>query len=145
MQPAVEEDLRAVRTSLERLAADETLPAAAMDTLAEAGRSLRRLERAWGRVLPYLLAENASTAALLDDLAALLPKDLDEEIASLDRPPAPVHDLAMLDPSRADERNASLRDLLARAIRALPADATGASARIRVREHLRSALELRPW
>jgi hypothetical protein len=145
VQPTVEADLRAMRLSLERLVAAEDLPATAVQGLAEIGRSLRRLERSWAQVLPYLVAENASTAALLADLTPSLPGDLAGEIASLGPPPAPVSDPSAFDATKAQERNGVLRALLARAITALPADEGGAEARARVRQHLKSTLALRPW
>jgi hypothetical protein len=146
MQPTVEADLQAVRLGLERLAADDDMPATAVEGLAEAGRSLRRLERSWARVLPYLVAENTSTAALLDELAPLLPEDLRQEIATLGPPPEPVPDLSAFDAMKANELNGVLRALVARAINALPPSGdSAAAARARVTGHLRSTLELRPW
>lgn len=144
MQPAVEADLRAMRLSLERLAADEELPATAVQALAEVGRSLRRLERSWAGVLPYLMIENSAAAALLAELAPQLPESLASEITSLEELPPPP-DPSALDATKANQLNGTLRDLLARALTSLPPDEAGARARARVRDHLRTSLKLRPW
>ena len=145
MQPAVEADIRAMRESLERLIAEEQLPASGVAVLGEVRRSLRRLERTWARVLPYLLAENAATAALLAEVAPLVPADLQAEITTAGRALDPVPDTAQLDAVLANERNGVLRGLLARVIETLPADESGARARARARKHLQDCLELRPW
>lgn len=145
MQPAVDADLRAIRESLERLAVEHRLSSAAVATLNEVERSLRRLERTWARVLPYLVAENAATAALLKELAPLVPAPLRDDIASSERVPAPVADPRALDAVHANELNGELRGLLARVIAALPGDQAGSDARERTREHLQDMLRLRPW
>lgn len=144
MQPAVETDLRAARLSLEKVAGEEGVPAAVIEALAEIGRSLKRLERSCNAMLPYLAAENRSTAALLGKLAPLLPEELSNEVGSLNSP-APLPDLDLLDARKANELNGLLRGLLARAIRALPADEHGVRARAQIKDHLQSTLKLRPW
>ena len=145
MQPAVEADLRAMRESLERLAVDEDLPSTAVAALGEVGRSLRRLERRWARVLPYLVAENAATAALLKELAPLVPAPMQAEIASVGPVPEPVADPRALEALHANELNGVLRSVLARVIVGLPDDQAGSDARGRARQHLQDSLELRPW
>jgi hypothetical protein len=145
MEPAVDADLRAMRESLERLAEEEELPAAAEAVLREVRRSLQRLERTWARVLPYLVAENTATAALLSDLARLAPPQLRDELSAIDAPSRPVPDAAHLDALRANQLNGVLRGLLARLIAGLPANDAGAEARARAHRHLLSALKLRPW
>lgn len=145
MQPAVETDLRAMREALERLAVDEDLPGTAVAALGEVGRSLRRLERSWARVLPYLVAENAATAALLTELAPLVPAPLRDDIASVGAVPEPVADPRALDALHANELNGVLRGLLAGVIVSLPDDQAGFEARERARQHLQDILELRPW
>ena len=145
MQPAVEMDLRAMRESLERLAVEEDLPSTAVAALGEVGRSLRRLERSWARVLPHLVAENAATAALLNEFAPLVPAPLRDDIASVEPVPEPVADPRALDALHANELNEVLRGLLAGVIVSLPDDRAGAEARERVRQHLQEILKLRPW
>lgn len=145
MQPAVETDLRAMRESLERLVAEEDLPGSAVAALGEVGRSLRRLERSWARVLPYLVAENAATAALLEELAPLVPASLRDDIAAVGPVPEPVADPRVLDALDANELNGALRGLLAGVIASLPGDQAGSEARGRARRHLQDILRQRPW
>lgn len=145
MQPTIEADLRAARLALERIAAEEGLPANAAQGLSEVTRSLKRLEACWFRMLPYLSTENASTVALLHELAPLLPADLNRDIAALGDAPVPVADADALDARKANELNGTLRDLLARAIGTFPPGEEGAAARARVTEHFGATMELRPW
>jgi hypothetical protein len=145
LQPAVEADLRAIRLALERIAAEEDLVPTTVDQLSEVIRSVKRLETSWFLVLPYLAHENASTAALLSELAPVLPDDLKHDIASLGDTPVPASDPDALDARKANELNGVLRELLVRTIVALPSGEEGGAAHARLVEHFRGAMELRPW
>ncbi len=76
MQPTPEADLRAIRDSLEHLVASEEAPAAIAPVLSDTIRSLRRLERSWSTLLPYLATENNATRTLLGELEPLIAAEL---------------------------------------------------------------------
>ena len=118
MHPTVEEQLRAVWWQLETVTQDPTLSADSRDLLTEAGRLLRRLEGSASARVPFLLADNQATAALLQQLGVPL---ADERSSASD----------------AHERNKALREVLATAIRTLPATTEGEAAMTRIAAHLR--------
>jgi hypothetical protein len=141
VQPTLESELRATRSSLERIVSGEPDSETAA-SLHEVIRSLRRLERSASRFLPFLVAENAATRTLLADLAPLLTGDLAAQITAAVTPP---DDQSPCDLDQVNETNAHLRDLLSRAIALLPDDAAGAAACERTREHLLTTARQRPW
>jgi hypothetical protein len=146
MQPTPEADLRAIRESLERLVAGEEAPPAIAPVLGDTIRSLRRLERSWSTLLPYLAAENNATRTLLAELEPLVPAELRSALhdAAAAAPPT-IIDPALLDPGPIHSANADLRELLARVIGALPSGEAGAQARRRIQAHLSETVMQRPW
>jgi hypothetical protein len=145
MQPTPEADLRAIRDSLERLVASGEAPPAITPVLSDTIRSLRRLERSWSELLPYLATENNATRALLGELQPLVPAELRSELHDAATATTRIIDPALLDPGPIQSANSELRDLLARVIVALPTGAPGASARRRIRDHLTETVTTRPW
>jgi hypothetical protein len=147
VQPTIEAELAGARRLLAPWAADDHLPPEAIGDLKAVVRILQRLEGAWSRVLPYLVADNVRTAELLRELAPLSPPDLRAEIDAAVSGQEPAPDPAVLDVAAANHRNEQLRHLLARAVSVPPsgeADGTG-PARARVVAGLRQSLETRPW
>lgn len=144
MQPTMDTDLRLACAAIERLVNENGVSEAAVGTLTEVARSLRRLARTSGQVLPYLIAENRSTSSLLVEVGPLVPA-LAGEIAALEDPLAAPHDASAFSVDAINDLHDALRDLLARAITALPEDEDGAAARRRIKEHLLRTLDLRPW
>lgn len=145
MEPTIGAELAAVRRSLAAWMAGEGMPPLAVADIREAVRALERIEKTWARVLPHLAADNAAVAGLLLDLAPGLPSGLRAEVEGAvgERPPRPERSL--FDVGAADARNRQLRELLARAVGALPAGEEGAQVRARVATELDAALETRPW
>ena len=146
MQPTVEAELAGLRRTLESLGDGATLPPGVAAELADAARTLQRLERSCSRVLPYLMADNAATVVLLRELAPSVPDALRQEIegalaaeGSSPRPPT-------LEIAPANERNELLRALLSKVVLALPSEPLPAAAmRKRIAVALRQGLEMRPW
>jgi hypothetical protein len=145
MLPTPEADLRRTRESLEALVADGEISSTATHVLRETIRSLRRLERTWPRLLPYLVEENVATQALLEELAPLLPSELRSEIEAARAAAPRTIDRRLLETAAVEGVNADLRSLLARAIVGLPGDETGTEARGRALNHLKRTVTLRPW
>lgn len=145
MQPTPEADLRAIRDSLERLVASEEAPPAIAPVLGDTIRSLRRLERSWSKLLPYLATENNATRTLLGELEPLVPAGIRSELHDAAATGSTGIDPQLLDPAPIQAANAELRDLLARVIVALPTGEPGAQARRRIREHLTETMTHRPW
>ena len=145
MQPTPEADLRAIRDSLERLVASEEAPAAIAPVLGDTIRSLRRLERSWSTLLPYLATENNATRALLAELEPLVPAEIRPELHDAAAQTSTMIDPQLLDPGPIQSANAELRELLARVIVALPTGEPGAQARQRIRDHLSETVTHRPW
>jgi hypothetical protein len=145
MQPTPEADLRAIRDSLERLVASDEAPPAIAPVLGDTIRSLRRLERSWSKLLPYLATENNATRTLLGELEPLVPAGIRSELHDAAAQTSTSIDPQLLDPEPIHATNAELRDLLARVIVALPTGQPGAQARRRIREHLTETMTHRPW
>jgi hypothetical protein len=145
MQPTPEADLRAMRDSLERLVASEEAPAAIAPVLGDTIRSLRRLERSWSKLLPYLATENNATRALLGELEPLVPAELRSELHDATATTSRIIDPQLLEPEPIHRANSDLRDLLARVIVALPTGEPGAQARRRIQDHLSETVTQRPW
>lgn len=133
MYPTPSEQLQAVRHLIERVQAGEELTAESAQLLTDAARLLRRLERSWPRRMPFLVDDSRRVLAMLSELRPNLPT-LEEEIAAATERPPPDG------PDAAHQRNLELRDLLARAVHALPDDADGDAGRARIAEHLRRRL-----
>jgi hypothetical protein len=132
MHPTGEEQLRAVCRRLELVAADPGLAPESVEALDDAVRQLRRLEGAWPARLPFLLADNEATAALLRDLGADLPAGLSavERFGEGEE--------------RAHEMNKAVRECLAQAVRGLPSTTDGDAARTRIALHLRRRIAADP-
>ena len=145
MQPTPEADLRAIRRSLEQLVASEEASPAIAPVLGDTIRSLRRLERSWSTLLPYLATENNATRTLLGELEPLVGPELRSELHHAAAQTAQIIDPQLLDPEPIQSANAHLRDLLARVIVALPTGEPGARARRRIRDHLSEIVIDRPW
>jgi hypothetical protein len=133
VRPTVEEQLRGVGRLLQVVAADADLSPESTEALAEASRMLRRLEVSWPHMVPFLDSDNRATAAVLEQVAPLLPAEL---AAAASRPDAAI--------SPAHERNQVLRALLAQAIVALPGGEAGAQARTAIGAHLRERVDRNP-
>lgn len=145
MQPTIEAELAALRRTLEALGADASLPPGVSAELADAARTLQRLERTCSRVLPYLVSDNAAMAELLRELAPtvsdLLRQEIERALTAQGSAPEPPLEVAV-----ANERNELLRGLLSRVIQAPPTEPGAAAAmRKRVAASLRQGLETRPW
>jgi hypothetical protein len=145
MQPTPEADLRAIRRSLEQLVASEEAPPAIAPVLGDTIRSLRRLERSWSTLLPYLATENNATRTLLGELEPLVPAEIRSELHEAAAATSQAIDPRLLDPEPIQRANADLRDLLARVIVALPTGEPGAQARRRISDHLAETVTQRPW
>ncbi len=137
MEPTVAAQLRAIRRLVDEAGADAGLGEAAAQALTLASSQLRRLEGAQAERLPFLVEDNRAAAALLAELAEL--------VADLAPPePSPADPEAATSEAAAASRNDALRELLARAVHELPADAAGDAARARVAELLRARLARNP-
>jgi hypothetical protein len=145
MQPTPEADLRAIRGSLERLVASEEAPPAIAPVLGDTIRSLRRLERSWSTLLPYLATENNATRTLLAELEPLVGPGLRSELHDAAAQTSGIIDPQLLDPEPIQTANSDLRELLARVIVALPSGEPGAQARRRISDHLSETVIHRPW
>ena len=135
MHPTVDEQLRGVRRLLQIVAADDGLSPAATEALADASRILRRLQSSWAQVPAFLASDNRATAAVLTEIAPLLPAELAADAVAMASGCAEPH-LADLDLAAVHERNKALRALLAQAVTALPHDDAGARARRVIAAHL---------
>lgn len=146
MQPTTEAELAALRRTLERVGAQESLPPGVAEELSDAARALQRLERTCSRVLPHLVSDNEATAELLRELAPMVPDALRVEIERALPAEGSAPEPSPLEVAPANERNESLRGLLSRVILASPAEPGAAAAmRKRVAASLRQGLETRPW
>lgn len=128
MRPTIDDQLDGARRLLAGVERDEGLSAASRELLAHVHRLLTRVGGSWSTTLPFLVEDNAATAALLADLGV----------------PVPPGDPATSDVAAAAARNTELRDALAGAIRDLPRDARGVAARARIGEHLRRRVAADP-
>lgn len=145
MQPTPQEDLRAMREALERVAAGDTIASDDAAVIGHTVRSLKRLERSWDKVLPFLVRENAVIRDLLAELAPALPGATRSEIDAAVGAAPPSVDPRLLELTPARDANAALRELLARAIGDLPSGEAGAAGRRRTRAGLAEIVSLRPW
>jgi hypothetical protein len=96
MFPTVTDQLRELRRILNDVVMPELSGSYARDTLSSALATLKMLEGAWDRVVPFLLWDNAQLSGLLDDDVA---------------PPDPT------DFNAVHARNLELRDRLATSVR----------------------------
>lgn len=96
---------------------------------------LARARGSWSTRLPFLDADNRALLALLQDVAPALPAPLAAEVGARSLPTPPL-----LDVEAAEALNASLRHLLAQAVRALPDGAE----RERIRTCLLDRVEREP-
>ncbi len=146
MHPTIDEQLQGVRRLLDAVAADPGLTPTSGAALADATRLLRRIEGTWARVLPFLVLDTRATAALLDELAPLLPEPLATDVRATVRGErsGPHLEPEQLDPAGAAARNVEVRTLLSAAIAALPDDEPGRRARRAVVAHARRRLEADP-
>lgn len=147
VQPTVDAELAGVRRSLAALVADESVGVEVRRDLQDLIRTLQRLESSWSRVLPYLTADNARMAALLHDLAPLVPTDLRLEIEVVLSEAPPAVDPACLDIAAVNDRSEALRALVSRGIGAqrVGHDVSIGAMHARVAACLRESLQDRPW
>jgi len=137
MRPTVAEQLRAVRRLIDEAQADPGLADASRQALALASGQLRRLEGSCEQRLPFLVQDNVECAALLDELAVLVP--------ALRPPAAPAPGPEYVASERdAEARNTELRALLARAVAELPDGPAGDDGRVRIAARLRRRIGLDP-
>jgi hypothetical protein len=143
MHPTVDEQLRGVRRLLDGVAAGEQLSPRSAAALQDARSILRRLESSWSAVVPFLDWDNRATAALLDEVASLVPG------AALPAPhPLPLTAEPELDFEVAHRRNLALRAALTDVIAALATPGVDPAAADRARglvaTHLRERLARDP-
>jgi hypothetical protein len=120
MYPTVSDQLREIRRVLASVVQPEVGAAYARETLSAALETLRMLEGAWDKVLPFLRWDNGEVARLLGDAAQSADSGLAGRIslALASEPPDPT------DFDAAHQRNLDLRGLLAAVVSGLP-DAAG--------------------
>lgn len=146
MQPTVDAELAGVRRILEELASDTSLPRQATEAMRGASRSLLRVERHWSLILPYLVSDNGEVLGVLRDIAQYLPVALREDVDAFaehcaDAQAVPVPDFAWV-----NEVNERARELLSRAIAALPPGSPETSRpRARIQSYLLRSVGGRPW
>ena len=133
MHPTGPEQLRGVRRQLADLAAEDGAAPELRAALADAGRILERLEASWPARLPFLLADNAATEALLAELGAEAPAAGVAAGGGRRRAEEAAH-----------ERNKALRASLAAVVAALPPPPEADDVRRRVATHLRTRLAADP-
>lgn len=132
MRPTAADALEGAERLLRSLVSDGDLASENADPVLAL---LKQARAGWSTRLPFLDADNRALLGLLDDLRPALANDLAGEVtAGLGR-----HE-PTLDLEEADRLNASLRDLLARAVRALPPGKD----RERVRRYLLDRVEREP-
>ena len=129
MRPTIDEQLDGAQRLLRIVEGDEGLSAGSREVLGNAVRLLRRVRGSWASVPSFLADDNAELTALLAGLGA------DASVAE------PEGDL---DVAAAAERNAALRQLLARVIRELPSTVEGRAARERIGDYLRKRVQIEP-
>ena len=139
MHPTVGEQLIGVVRRLEGVIEDPGLSLESQRSLTDSIRLLRRLESSLPRRLPFLRADNAATTMLLREIVPHLPAALADAIEVSG---ATWSDLD--DEDEAHRVNKSLRELLTRAVRALPATVDGDAARRRIATHLRRRVAADP-
>ena len=144
MHPTVEEQLRGIARLLAIVALDDALSPASAEALADATRMLRRMQATWRRVPAFLAHDNQATAAVLGEIAPLLPAEMAASVAAAVAAHPGESPLGDLDVVAVDERNQVLRALLAQAIAALPRDDAGTRARAAIAAHLRQRVERDP-
>ncbi len=145
VRPTVDEQLAGIDRLLQLVAADPRLSAESGSLLRDARRQLDRLRSSIELRLPFLLWDNAASAAVLAGVAPLLPPELaDEVVAATARSEADP--TAGRSETEADlaRRNDRLRDLLSAAITALPDDEAGTAARAAIIDHLRARVDANP-
>jgi hypothetical protein len=130
MRPTIDEQLDGAQRLLGIVEGDEGLSAASREVLGNAVRLLRRVRGSWASVPSFLADDNAELAALLTGLGV---------DAAVDDDPGDDLDVAAV-----AERNAALRQLLARAIRELPRTPEGLAARERTGDYLRKRVQIEP-
>lgn len=143
MQPMPDVELAGARRSLSSVARDPRLPSDASREIEHVIRTIRRVEKSWPVLLPYLVQSNGRLAALLRELAPLAPAELAEEI---DAVLAETPEGLGVDLGSANEHNEALRGLLARFVTSeLPRPGTASPTRAPILEALRRDLQSRPW
>jgi hypothetical protein len=121
MYPTVSDQLREIRRVLATVVQPEVGGAYARETLSAALETLRMLQAAWDKVLPFLRWDNDEVARLLGDAARSIDAGLAGRIALAlaTEPPDPTDFAAV------HQRNLDLRALLAAVVAALPDGAGG--------------------
>lgn len=145
MHPTVGEQLIGVVRRLEDVIEDPGLSLESRKSLTDAMRQLRRLEASSPRRLPFLRADNAATTVLLREIVPHLPAALADAIETSNSTWSDSDDEDDEDDEDDTHRvNKSLRELLTRAVRALPATVEGDAARRRIGTHLRRRVAADP-
>ena len=141
MHPSVTEQLRGVRRTLTEVVAPDLSSPYPAEVLRGVVAALEGLERSWTRVLPFLVWDNAETAALLGAISPVVEPELAVRITQLcDAEPGDA-----LDVDAGDARNEALRGLLAEAVPGLAAGgAETADAHAAVVAHLRERIDRFP-
>jgi hypothetical protein len=141
VHPSVTEQLRGVQRTLTQVVAPDLSNPYPAEVLRGVVAALEGLERSWARVLPFLVWDNAETAALLGAISPVVDPDLASRITQL----CDVEPGDALDVEAADVRNEALRGLLAEAVPGLAAGgATTADAHAAVVAHLRERIDRFP-
>jgi hypothetical protein len=136
MHPTGPEQLRSVRRQLAAVADTDDLAPEHRAALVDAGRILERLEASWPARLPFLLADNAATEALLASVGAPVPATGGMERADGADVGGPEE--------AAHARNKVLRASLAAFVVALPSPPEADDVRRRVAAHLQARLAADP-
>jgi len=141
VHPSVTEQLRGIRRTLTEVVAPDVSSPYPAEVLRGVVAALEGLERSWARVLPFLVWDNAETAALLGGISPVVDPDLAARITQVcDAEPGDA-----LDVDAADVRNEALRALLAEAVPELAAGGpTTADAHAAVVAHLRARIDRFP-
>jgi hypothetical protein len=141
VHPSVTEQLRGIRRTLTEVVAPDLSSPYPAEVLRGVVAALEGLERSWARVFPFLVWDNAETAALLGAISPVLDPDLATRITqACDAEPGDA-----LDVDAADARNEALRGLLAESVPHLAAGgAATVDAHAAVVAHLRARIDRFP-
>jgi hypothetical protein len=141
VHPSVTEQLRGMRRTLTEVVAPDLSSPYPAEVLRGVVAALEGLERSWTRVLPFLVWDNAETAALLGAISSVVDPDLAVRVSQV----CDVEPPDALDVDAADARNEALRGLLAEAVPGLAAGgAETATAHAAVVAHLRARIDRYP-
>jgi hypothetical protein len=141
MRPGMNDQLAGVRRILEEIIAPELRPGYPSQVLRGVVKNLAMLEGAWASVAPFLEWDSEATASLLRDAAPHVDEELRRRIGETLEAGACDGSVEAL-----EQRNETLRGLLAEAIPQLARHGDGAAdAHERVKAHLRERTREYPF